>query len=108
MLQEIKKKEEVAGKSDVYYWKNQQQEEVDFVIKKGARVEQLIQVCYNVKNLETKNREIRAIIKAGKELHCKNLLIITKDTEGKEQAEWFGDKATIHFVPLWKWLLSKE
>ena len=102
------KKEEVAGGINVYYWKNQQQEEVDFVIKKGVQVEQLIQVCYNVKNLGTKNREIRAIIKAGKELQCKNLLIITEDKEGKEKVDWFGDKATIEFIPLWKWLLSKE
>jgi len=102
------KKEEMSGRTNVFYWKNQQQEEVDFVIKKGAHVEQLIQVCYNVKNLDTKNREIRALIKAGKELQCKNLFIINEDTERKENAEWFGDKAIIQFIPLWKWLLSKE
>jgi uncharacterized protein len=54
--------------------------------------------------LETKNREIRALIKAGKELRCKNLLIITEDKEGEEKIEWFGDKAVIQFIPLWKWL----
>jgi hypothetical protein len=101
------KKEETSGRITVYYWKNQQQEEVDFVIKKGAQVEQLIQVCYNLKNLETKNREIRALIKAGKELRCKNLLMITEDKEGEEKIEWFGDKAVIQFIPLWKWLLDK-
>jgi predicted AAA+ superfamily ATPase len=100
------KKEETSGRITVYYWKNQQQEEVDFVIKKGAQVEQLIQVCYNLKNLETKNREIRALIKAGKELRCKNLLMITEDKEGKEKIEWFGDKAVIQFIPLGKWLLD--
>jgi predicted AAA+ superfamily ATPase len=102
------KKEETSGIIHVYYWKNQQQEEVDFVIKTGTQVEQLIQVCYDVENVGTKNREIRAIIKAGKELKCKNLLIITEDQEGEEKVEWFGDKATIQFIPLWKWLLSKE
>jgi len=81
---------------------------VDFVIKKGARVEQLIQVCYNLNNIKTKNREIRAIIKAGKQLRCNNLLIITEDKYGEEKTEWFGDKATIKFIPLWKWLLDKE
>lgn len=101
------KKEEIDGKINVYYWKNQQQEEVDFVIKKGLQVWQLIQVCYNLKNLETKNREIRPLIKAGKELRCKNLLVITEDKEGEEKIEWFGDKAIIRFIPLWKWLLHK-
>ena len=101
------KKEEMNGRINVYYWKNQQQEEVDFVIKKGLQVEQLIQVCYNLGNLETKNREIRALIKAGKELRCKNLLILTEDKEGEEKIEWFGDKAEVQFIPLWKWLLDE-
>ena len=100
------KKEEVDGKLKFYYWKNQQQEEVDFVIKEGTKVKQLIQVCFNINNLETKNREIRALIKAGKELKCNNLLIITEDIEIKEKSEWFGDKATIIYIPLWKWLLA--
>ena len=100
------KKQEVDEKLRFYYWKNQQQEEVDFVIKEGLKVKQLIQVCFNIKDLENKNREIRALIKAGKELKCNNLLIITEDTEKEEKAEWFGDKATIKFIPLWKWLLE--
>jgi len=73
----------LKNRREVYYWKNQQQKEVDFVIKKGSQVEQLVQVCYSLKNLEMINREIRALIKAGKELRCKNLLIITDDKEGK-------------------------
>ena len=100
------KKEEVEGNLKFYYWKNQQQEEVDFVVKEGIKVKQLIQVCFSIKELETKNREIRALIKAGKELKCNNLLIITEDTEKEEKAEWFGDKATVKFIPLWKWLLE--
>jgi len=100
------KKEEVDGKLRFYYWKNQQQEEVDFVLQEGLKVKQLIQVCFNIDELDTKNREIRALIKAGKELKCNNLLIITEDTESEEKVEWFGDKATIKFIPLWKWLLE--
>ena len=100
------KKDEVDGKLRFYYWKNQQQEEVDFVIKEGLKVKQLIQVCFNIKDLQTKNREIRAIIKAGKELKCNNLLIITEDTDKEEKVEWFGNKAVIKFIPLWKWLLE--
>jgi predicted AAA+ superfamily ATPase len=100
------KKLEADMKLKFYYWKNQQQEEVDFVIKEGLKVKQLIQVCFNIKDVETKNREIRALIKASKELKCSNLLIITEDTEKEEKAEWFGDKANIKFISLWKWLLE--
>jgi len=100
------KKQEVDGKLRFYYWKNQQQEEVDFVIEEGTKVKQLIQVCFNINNLETKNREIRALIKAGKELKCNDLLVLTESNEVEEKVEWFGDKATIKFMPLWKWLLE--
>ncbi len=92
--------------NDFYYWKNPQQEEVDFVIKEGLKISQLIQVCYDISNIDTKKREIRSLLKAGRELNCNNLLIITEDYEAEEQAEWFGMKGKIMFIPLWKWLLE--
>lgn len=101
------KKRENNGDLNVYYWKNQQQEEVDFVVKKGLSVTELIQVCYDISNLGTKNREIRSLLKAGKDLKCANLLIITGDFEGEEQAEWFGIKGKIKYTPIWRWLLAK-
>jgi len=86
---------------EVYYYKDHQQREIDFVIKKGPSVEELIQVCYDVEDLSTKERELKALVKASKELRCKNLLCITWDYEGEE--EFKGKK--IRFKPLWKWLL---
>lgn len=101
------KKAELCGKADIFYWKNVQHEEVDFVVKHGTGIVQLIQVCYDAKNAETKKREIRALLKAGKELNCCNLFIINGDYEAEEEAEWFGIKGKIKFMPLWKWLLSE-
>ena len=88
--------------SSVGYWKNQQQEEVDFVIKTGMRAEQLIQVCSDISSANVKKREVRALVKAGKELKCRNMLVVTGDYEGEEK---YGG-AKIMFMPLWKWLLS--
>jgi hypothetical protein len=102
------KKQEIDKKINLYYWKNPQQEEVDFVVKDGIKIKQLIQVCYNLENIETHNREIRALLKAGKELKCKNLIIITPDEDKEEDAEWFGLKGKIKFIPLWKWLLGEK
>ncbi len=93
---------------DIYYWKNQQGEEVDFVIKKGIKVNWLIQVCYDINDGDTKQREIRSLLKAGKELKCKNLIIITDDYEAEERVKWFNNKTNIKFIPLWKWLLEKH
>ena len=89
------------------FGQNPQQEEVDFVVKEGIKIKQLIQVCYNLENNDTKSREIRALLKAGEELKCTNLIVINSDKEGEEDAEWFGIKGKIKFIPLWKWLLAK-
>lgn len=72
------------------------------VIKEKTKVTQLIQVCYSLQNPKTKHRELMGILEASKTLNCKNLLIVTEDIEGNEIIK--GN--TIHFIPLWKWLLS--
>lgn len=99
------KKLEMNGDANVFYWKNVQQEEVDFVVKQGTKIKQLIQVCYDLSNIKVKDRETRALLKASKELKCKNLLVITEDYEAQRNISWFGIKRMVKFVPLWKWLL---
>lgn len=101
------KKNELEGKLTFFYWKNQQQEEVDFVIKEGTRITQLIQVCVDLSEPKTWEREIRALLKASRDLRCKNLLIITTEKEGKKKLQWFGMEGEVHFIPLWKWLLNE-
>jgi len=95
-----------VGKN-VFYWKSTSGEEVDFIVKDGLKIKQLIQVCYDVSDIETKRREERALLKAQKELGCMNLLVITADKESEEQVEWFGIKGTVTYIPLWKWLLNQ-
>ena len=93
-------------KKESCYWKNSEKEEVDFIIKEDIKVEQLIQVCYDIADQDTKKRETKALLKASKDLKCDNLLIINRDYSGEEDAEWFGIKRKIKFIPLWKWLLE--
>ena len=88
---------------EIYYWKNIQHEEVDFVVKQGLKVKQLIQVCYNIDDYDTKKRELRALLKASKELRCKNLLVITQDKEGEEIIK----NKTVKYISLWKYLLEE-
>lgn len=87
--------------TEIYYWKDYQQKEVDFVLKEGPKVKQLIQVCYTSDPSEIHKREYKSLAKASKELQCDDLLIITWDYEAKETI----DEKEITFVPLWKWLL---
>ena len=96
---------ELAGRmtlSEIYYWQDIYQNEVDFVVKGGRNINELIQVCYDTGNYDTKKREVSALLKSGKELKCRKLTIITDDYEALESAG--GRK--IKFIPLWKWLLE--
>lgn len=93
------------GNMELYYWQNPKQYEVDFVVKQGLEIKQLIQVCCDLSDENTRRREMRALLHAGKELGCNDLLIICEDKEGEEEIEWFGMKNKIKFQALWKWLL---
>jgi len=89
---------------EVFYWKDYQQREVDFVVKEGLRVKQLIQVTCASGRDEIENGEIRSLLKASEQLRCKNLSVITWDYEGEEE---FKNKK-INFIPLWRYLLEQS
>jgi uncharacterized protein len=86
----------------IFYWKDYQQNEVDFVIKDRLKIDQLIQVTYASGKDEVERREINALIKASKLLKCKNLLIITWDYKDEVM---IGNKKIV-FKPLWEWLIK--
>jgi len=76
--------------------------EVDFVLKEKERITQLVQVCYDIEDFNTKERELTALVRASRELKCNNMLVITWDYE---KVEKYKNKK-IKFLPLWKWLLG--
>ncbi|MEM5832544.1 MAG: ATP-binding protein [Candidatus Aenigmatarchaeota archaeon] len=88
---------------EIFYWKDYQQNEVDFIIKEGLEIKQLIQVTYASNKDEIEKREIKALLKASELLNCKDLLIITWDYEDEIKI----NSKTIKCIPLWKWLLFK-
>jgi len=102
VLVELLRKKSENPRLEVFYWKDHQQNEVDFVIKEGPKIRQLVQVCYDPSDFRTKERETKSLIRASAELKCKNLLAVTWDYEGEETA---GGKK-IAYLPLWKWLLQ--
>jgi len=85
---------------EIYYWKDNKQREVDFVIKEGIKVNELIQVCFDTENEKTKKREIDALIRAMDEFGIDNGTIITEDYK---KEEIFNGKK-IKSIPLWEWL----
>ena len=99
---ELQRRKSQSPLLDFYYWKDYQGKEVDFVLKEDSQIKELIQVCYDIKDFETKERELKALVKASRELRCDNLRVITWDYEAKEEVRG----KTIKFMPLWEWLLG--
>lgn len=75
----------IPGKT-LFYYRTRNDKEIDFVTRKGSKVEQLIQVCYDMSSENTRKRELNALVEAAEELHCDNLLVITNSQE--EKIEW--------------------
>ncbi len=104
---ELNRRSQLNKNCEIFYWQNPQNYEVDFVVKEDIKAKQLIQVCWNLSDEDTKKREIRALLHAGKELGCDDLLIISEGIDSEEEVEWFGMKQKIKFRTLWKWLLEE-
>lgn len=89
---------------EIFYWRDYQGKEIDFVVKEGKKIKQLIQVCADPEDFRIRKREINSLLKAGKELRCGNLLLITEDLEKIEKV----GRQKIIFKPLWQFALDKS
>lgn len=87
---------------DIYYWKSPHDFEVDFVVKEGTRITEIIQVCADMSSRRTQTREVRSVLEAASEFNLKKVVIITDDFTG----EILEQGVEIFFIPLWQWLLQ--
>jgi len=97
---ELMKRSKLNPNMELYYWRDATGKEVDFIVKEGLEVKQLIQVCWDVGDAGTKKRELKGLLKAMDEFKLKQGLIVTGDYEGEEKK----DDKTIKFIPLCSWL----
>ncbi len=77
--------------------------ECDFVVQRGAEIDRLIQVTWDMSDEETRLREINGITEAAETTGCRNLFIITADSTEEIKLE---NNRVIHVVPAWRWLLD--
>lgn len=99
---ELKRRQIQTDGLEIFYWKDANGREVDFVIRQNMEVSELIQVCWDMKNPETRQREIKPLLKAMDEFHLDKATIITGDLGETE----IIDKKSIVYVPITEWLLS--
>ena len=100
---ELQHRKAINPLMEVFYWQDYKKREVDFVVKEGKEVKQLIQACATIDNFNIKKREITALSKASEELKCDDLLVVTLDYENEEV-----DGKRVTFKPLWKWLIEED
>ena len=87
---------------EIYYYKNQDNSEVDFLIRQGKTISNLIQVTEELNHPKTREREINALITAMDETKLKKAWILTLDHSEEIKIK---DK-TITVLPVYQWLLS--
>ncbi|BFI73525.1 uncharacterized ATPase, AAA superfamily [Nanoarchaeota archaeon] len=92
---------------NIFYFENNNYE-IDFLIKEGNRITKLINVSYVNNFDEIDKREIRSLIHSYElfKEHNPELIIITWDYEDEKEISWFNKKGKIKFIPLYKWLLN--
>ena len=82
------------------YYVTQTGTEVDFVIlPEDGRAHRLIQVCWDLANAQTRQREVTALLSAMDELQVQRSTIVT----------WLDEDTSddrIAIVPAWRWLLE--
>lgn len=76
--------------------------ECDFVVQRNERVDELIQVTWDMSDDNTREREINGLLEASKATGCDKLTIITID----EESAFEINGKTIHVMPAWKWALG--
>ena len=101
---ELLRKKEQNPLTEIYYWRDVTQKEVDFLIKQENKITDLIQVSYTMDDYATREREIKALIRASDDLTCNSLWIITWDYEDMLHIE----NKQIKCIPLWKWLIESR
>jgi predicted AAA+ superfamily ATPase len=89
---------------DLFYYRTNNDREVDFICRKGHQIVQLVQVCFDLSDPKTFKREMSALVEAAKELSCDDLLILTWDQEFSREENGY----TASIRPVWKWLLDES
>ena len=86
----------------MFYYRSRNDKEVDFVLRKGTHIEQLVQVCYDMSNAKTEKREVDSLLECAAELNCSNLVIVTNNEERVIEKDGYR----IDVVPVAKWSVS--
>lgn len=89
---------------NIFYYKTQNDLEVDFLVYNHPKNAKLVQVTWSLISSKTRSREINALFKAMEETQLKEAFIFTES----ETETITKDNLTIHVIPVYQWLLSEH
>lgn len=87
--------QQLYGENIYYYHRGV---EVDFYV---LDIQLAVQVCYSLTDIETRKREVNALLKMAGNIEVQKMIIITKD----EEEIINEDGHIIQVIPAWKWLI---
>lgn len=84
--------------TSIFYYRSRNDKETDFVVRRGTKVESLIQVCYDLSSERTLKREVNSLTECAEELKCNDLYIVTMNEARTIEKEGH----TIKVIPIGK------
>lgn len=94
-----------STEQSLFYYHTHTDKEVDFVLRRGTQVEQLLQVCYDLSTPKARKREVDALVEGARELGCDALTIITY---GGEASTLVQGGYTVRVRPVLAWQCEAE
>jgi predicted AAA+ superfamily ATPase len=91
---------------EIYYHRNVK--ECDFLLRQSGKITHAIQVCTDMNNETTRQREIAGLIEAMETHTLSAGLIITSDDQEEITVNENGHNYLIKIIPIWRWLLESS
>ena len=89
---------------NIFYYKTQNNLEVDFLVYDSPLNPYLFQVSWSLANPKTRDREVSALIKAMQETNINEAWILTES----ESETLSVENKIIHVIPVYQWLLIQR
>ena len=87
------------GREEQVFFFNRGDAEIDFYVPEA---ELAVQVCYSMKEDETRKRELSAFSHLPSRLPCSRRIVVTYEEERTEEYE----DMQIEVIPAWKWMID--
>jgi uncharacterized protein len=95
---------ELRARGAEIYYLNENKVEVDFCIVNNGKPTSLIQVCYDISDPKTQDREVRALVTMAEKYKVHDLQIVTMEEESQMTASGRNIKVT----PAYKFCLDSD